>query len=114
MPGTTRRACSSRTNVFQAAMNGRGSIVRITVSSMSLTSPNVASGSGTKIRARAWRSPWTPRTISCQPGGNTTGTVRSMNPPRSVTVSNVFPLTVTLTGTLVAGAVTNARQPRTT
>jgi hypothetical protein len=47
MPGTTRRACSSRTNVFHAAISGRGSIVSMTVSSMSLTSPRAASGSGT-------------------------------------------------------------------
>ena len=36
-------ACSCRTKVFQAAMSGRGSAVIITVSSMSLTRPNVTS-----------------------------------------------------------------------
>ena len=43
MPGTMWRACSCRTKVFHAAMNGRGRAVIITVSSMSLTRPNVTS-----------------------------------------------------------------------
>ncbi len=40
MPGTTSRACSERTKVFQPAIRGRGRWVIITVSSMSLTTPS--------------------------------------------------------------------------
>ena len=43
IPGTTWRALSARTKVFQAAIIGRGSEVLMTVSSMSLMMPNVSS-----------------------------------------------------------------------
>jgi hypothetical protein len=44
MPGTTLRAPSCLTNVFQAAIIIRGNDVEMTVSSMSLTRPVVTSG----------------------------------------------------------------------
>ena len=51
MPGVGTRACSSSTNVFQAARSGRGSAVTITVSSTSEMMPNVAFGSTMKTGA---------------------------------------------------------------
>ena len=47
MPGVGMRACSSSTKVFQAARSGRGSMVTMTVSSTSESTPNVTEGSTT-------------------------------------------------------------------
>ena len=68
MPGTMWRACSCRTKVFHAAMNGRGRAVIITVSSMSLTRPNVTSVPITCTLPRTGSAPSASMVTSCQPG----------------------------------------------
>ena len=69
MPGIDCRFDSSRTKLFQAATMGRGSQVVRIVSSMSLTSPNSASGATISTGQSAGRDCSVWAVTVCQPAG---------------------------------------------
>ena len=85
----------------------------MTVSSMSLTSPRVTSGPTTMTSASTSLAPCAEMVTRCQPGSRPwSRNVESMWPERSLRPWKVRPPAVTEMGTPIAGAVTNARQPR--
>ena len=113
MPRTGFRACSWSTKVLYAAISGRGSRVRITVSSMSLTSPKSSSAATTNTRATVGSVPDASRVTSHQPGGRPGfGSRASTFPDRSVRTVCATPPTVTVTSTSGTSAVKKFRQPR--
>ncbi|CPU63706.1 Uncharacterised protein [Mycobacteroides abscessus] len=77
MPGTGTRALECRTNVFHAAMNGRGTAVTIAVSSMSETTPSRRPSATTNTRPVAVAPAEVRNETSCQPGARSTSITRS-------------------------------------
>ena len=112
IPGTGRRAFSSRTKEFHAARKGRGSAVTMIVSSTSQMMPISAAGSTIHTAAvTAGLSPlW--RVTVCHPGLKVTGSTWSITPPRSVWTTKLEPLTLTVTGAPAKGVARKLRHPR--
>ena len=114
MPGTALRACSSRTNVFQAASSGRGSAVTMTVSSMSETTPKLTAGSTIRTGASTGSAPSVLSRTVAQPGGEVALDPASTKPLRSVRVScRRSPASMVHRRRALAGSVVKLRQPRT-
>ncbi len=112
MPGTSARAVSCRTNVFQAAMKGRGSQVTITVSSMSLTRPASVSVPTTTTSPTPGSPPAGVIVTGWRPGGRSICSTASTRPARSASTSYRWPATSTTTGQYSTCAVRKLRQPR--
>jgi len=113
MPGTACRAASVRKNEFQAAMRGRGSMVEITVSSRSLTIPNVSSLGTISTGASNDRPSGSAMTAVRRPGGCPWARRRwSMYPPRSVEPVTVASPKLIVYRACTVAAVMKLRQPR--
>ncbi|SIJ39493.1 Uncharacterised protein [Mycobacteroides abscessus subsp. abscessus] len=113
MPATGERACSLRTKVFQAARNGLGSEVTMTVSSMSEMIPNAESSPMIRTAAESTSEPSVHSSISVSPGVKWPGMTVSMIPPRSEVTMCSSSLMRTHAVSLGSGTLTNDRQPRT-
>ena len=113
MPGVATRACSSRTNEFQAANSGRGSAVTTTVSSTSDKSPNSQEASTTNTRALTSGEPSAERVTVCHPGPSAVVIRASRTPPRSARTTKSLPAMVTVTSAYGIGGEMKFLQPRT-
>ncbi len=84
----------------------------MTVSSMSLTTPNRTSDPTTKTRVSAGSLPSTDIVMLCHPGFSVAGSFASMTPPRSAATWWVTPSITTVTCANPTGTAAKLRHPR--
>ncbi|MNW54311.1 hypothetical protein D3C74_319070 [compost metagenome] len=77
MPGTGRRSLACSPNVFHTARSRLGTMVIMTVSSMSLMTPRRRPGPTTKTRDVATAPLAVASCTSCQPGSSATSSIPS-------------------------------------